>query len=253
MLVSFHSVLSKRVDWRRLPVGASARRYIQTSVLLTPRIEHFGGLKTPVTAEGIDAQSLLQAAEQRARSQLGRMCRSSASHMQERRGQAAVAALPTLPGLQDGLPLDDNDIRLDGAVRRQTNGMTDPFVVETIVHFLQSCGSPSAHEVILLEDVERIADIVLGCVMDALEVEILDTVPPLVRLLESPHDRVREQAARALGRIAGHRPEYRDLVLSCGTVRVINCILDDRKASSSNRMLAWVLGILSRRQTNLSA
>jgi HEAT repeat protein len=47
-------------------------------------------------------------------------------------------------------------------------------------------------------------------------------VPPLIQLLYSPHEKVLEQAAWALGNIAGENPACRDILLASGALHILS-------------------------------
>eukprot|EP00741_Cyanophora_paradoxa_P016418 tig00020912_g15853.t1 len=72
-------------------------------------------------------------------------------------------------------------------------------------------------------------------------------IPPLVRLLRSPHEKVRLQALWALGGITGDLPAHRDDVLRAGALAPI-CDLAAVLASphTSVRAAAWVLSNICR-------
>ncbi|CAM9882883.1 unnamed protein product [Ectocarpus fasciculatus] len=66
-------------------------------------------------------------------------------------------------------------------------------------------------------------------------------VPIFVRLLTSANDDIREEAVRALGRIAGNSPSSRDIVLQRGAMGLLLQQLTDRSRPSMLRIATWAL------------
>ncbi|KAI1299179.1 Importin subunit alpha-7 [Halotydeus destructor] len=73
------------------------------------------------------------------------------------------------------------------------------------------------------------------------------SVPIFIRLLQSPHDDVQEQAVWALGNIAGDSPECRDYVLSCGVLGpLLNLLANKNPKLTMTRNAVWALSNLNR-------
>ncbi|GMJ01036.1 IMPORTIN ALPHA, IMPORTIN ALPHA ISOFORM 1, importin alpha isoform 1 [Hibiscus trionum] len=66
-------------------------------------------------------------------------------------------------------------------------------------------------------------------------------VPMFVKLLESPSDDIREQAVWALGNVAGHSPESRDVVLGHGALIPLLAQFNEHANLSVLRTSAWTL------------
>ncbi|XP_064404328.1 uncharacterized protein LOC135349688 isoform X1 [Halichondria panicea] len=72
-------------------------------------------------------------------------------------------------------------------------------------------------------------------------------IPPLVQLLLSQHDYIREQAVWALGNIAGDSAEYRDITLSFGIMEPLLLLLQDPTLKVAvMRNATWTLSNLCR-------
>ncbi|KAI3464631.1 hypothetical protein Pfo_021294 [Paulownia fortunei] len=66
-------------------------------------------------------------------------------------------------------------------------------------------------------------------------------IPAFVKLLESSNLEIREQAAWALGNIAGDSPRCRDIVLNCGALHPLLMLLNEHKKLSFLRIGIWTL------------
>ncbi|KAH8755410.1 armadillo-type protein [Diaporthe sp. PMI_573] len=70
-------------------------------------------------------------------------------------------------------------------------------------------------------------------------------VPILVELFASPDPDVHNLAVWALGNIAGHSPQYRDYVLSCGALKPLLALIGDSRELSMLRDATWALSNFS--------
>ncbi|KAK2180818.1 hypothetical protein NP493_425g04036 [Ridgeia piscesae] len=75
---------------------------------------------------------------------------------------------------------------------------------------------------------------------------LTDAVPLFLRLLESPHQNVCEQAVWALGNIIGDGPQCRDYVISLGVVKPLLMFINPSIPISFLRNVTWVIVNLCR-------
>jgi importin subunit alpha-6/7 len=131
--------------------------------------------------------------------------------------------------LRQLLSCDEDDAVIDAIV-------ASGFVLPRLVHFL---GSASAQ--LQFEATSLLVGIASGSPEHARVVIDANGVPPLVQLLRSPHNDVREMAIWALGNIACDAANVRDYVLSFDAIGPLLDCFADMSRESLVRIATWAL------------
>ena len=154
---------------------------------------------------------------------------------------AGVTGLRKLLGKADGPPIDE---------------VIESGVVPALIRMLRLAPSPGPQRSIVFEAAWCVTNIASGDHRQAAYVVERDAVPALLPLLRSNDPELVEQAAWAIGNISGDSTEFRDLVLSAGTLDVLCPIMmrgsrpteDEcqRLSISAQRTIAWTASNLMR-------
>ncbi|KAG0411597.1 hypothetical protein HPB47_011269 [Ixodes persulcatus] len=122
------------------------------------------------------------------------------------------------------------------------DAMIQAGVVPVLVHSLERDDCPSLQ----FEAAWALTNIASGTAEQTDTVVKAGAVPSFIRLLQSPHSNVCEQAVWALGNIAGDGPSLRDMVLSLGILKPLLGLIKADAPAAFLRNVTWSLSNLCR-------
>eukprot|EP00035_Acanthoeca_spectabilis_P004217 m.100408 g.100408 ORF g.100408 m.100408 type:complete len:688 (-) comp12489_c0_seq2:210-2273(-) len=153
----------------------------------------------------------------------------------------------------------DGQIKAMATIRKLLSIEREPPINEAlhagVLPVLVRCVGPDMPEEMLMEATWVITNICSGLAIHCQCVVSVGLVPRLIMLINEPSDAVAQQAAWALGNVAGDSAEHRDLCLKLGILRpleaiVADCDVPEAVESKSKRELmrnvAWVCSNLMR-------
>ncbi|UYV79160.1 KPNA2 [Cordylochernes scorpioides] len=134
---------------------------------------------------------------------------------------------------------------------RERNPPIDLFLQEGLIPSLVSFLSQDDNPGLQFESAWAITNIASGSSDHTQAVVRENCLPPLVRLLSSPHANICEQAVWALGNIAGDSSALRDFVLAHGVVAQLVKLVTHANDLNFLRNLTWTLSNLCRNKNPL--
>lgn len=129
---------------------------------------------------------------------------------------------------------------------RETNppiqSVIDSGLLPKFVEFLSHNDDPD----IQFEAAWALTNVASGTRKQTMDVVDQDAIPAFVKLLSSPHPRVREQAVWALGNIAGDGPKLRDEVIRHNVLSPLLALIEPETPTPFLRNVTWTLSNLCR-------
>jgi len=126
------------------------------------------------------------------------------------------------------------------------NPPIDDLISSGILPILVHCLGCDDNPALLFEAAWALTNIASGTSAQTQAVVQSGAVPLFLRLLESPHQNVCEQAVWALGNIIGDGPQCRDYVISLGVVKPLLSFINPTIPISFLRNVTWVIVNLCR-------
>jgi len=126
------------------------------------------------------------------------------------------------------------------------NPPIDNLIASGILPILVNCLTCEDNPALLFEAAWALTNIASGTSAQTQAVVQSGAVPLFLRLLESPHQNVCEQAVWALGNIIGDGPQCRDYVISLGVVKPLLSFINPTIPISFLRNVTWVIVNLCR-------
>lgn len=126
------------------------------------------------------------------------------------------------------------------------NPPIDDLIASGILPILVRCLTCDDNPSLQFEAAWALTNIASGTSAQTQAVVNSEAVPLFLRLLESPHQNVQEQAVWALGNIIGDGPQCRDYVISLGVVKPLLSFINPTIPISFLRNVTWVIVNLCR-------